>query len=430
MSLSAGQVIEGNIESLAFGGQGILRYEGKVVFVPFTSPQEYVKVEVISVKSSHAFGRLLQVLEPGAGRITPRCPYFTKCGGCQLQHLQYEVQLEYKRRAVEDALCRIGGFSLAQSLEIVPANPIWHYRRHIHLNLRPALNNGLEAGYVSVDHTTLIPVSQCQIFISETDPLFHQLHDLLKKINAGTGRVSLFKLEQQSGYLAYFHFEKDVSSKFDSWFKEAIEQTEMKAICISSPRRKQWFGKASISLRVEGLNIDVSPQAFIQNHSQQSLNIYRKIAAIAALNSGGIIDAYCGIGISSLILANAGQRVLGVEANPQAIKQANENAKKNRVQQATFMCAKTEDVLDMLLRTGDYRFLLVNPPKTGLHSEAIDAILTYEPKEILYVSCMPSTLARDLKKLSAKYELVDCFAFDMFPQTSHVETLVHLKWKH
>lgn len=428
MSLIKGQIVEGRIENLAFGGQGILRHEGKVIFVPFTSPQEYVQIEISTVKSSHAFGQLLQVLEPGPGRIAPRCPYFTKCGGCQLQHLHYDVQLEYKKQAVQDALVRIGGLVLPHPLEIAPAQPIWHYRRHVHLNLRPAQDGGLEAGYVGVDHTTLIPVSECSIFIDEVDSLLVQLQKILKQINAGPGRVSLFKLEQ-TGFLAYFHFEGAISNKCDKVFKRAIEQTEIKAICISTPRGKQWFGTAAMSLSLEGLTIEISPQAFIQNHPQQSLNIYRKIADILSSQPGGVIDAYCGIGISSLILAKAGHRVLGVEANLQAIKQAMDNALKNHVLEATFICAKTEEIIEELLKSGEYRFLLVNPPKTGLHQAAIEAILACEPKEILYVSCMPSTLARDLKKISFKYELVDCFAFDMFPQTAHVETLVHLKLK-
>lgn len=419
-----GKHIEGRIESLAFGGAGILRHQGQVFFVPFTAPGDLITAEITSIKKSHGFAKLIKVIEPGKNRIVPRCPYFGACGGCQLQHLDYSAQLEYKRQAVEDALIRIGRLPINAPISITPAEPIWHYRRHIQLNLRSTAA-GLEIGYVSTDQQSIISILQCSIFTNENDPLFADLRKIFLPFQGPAGRVSIFKL-QSEGYLAYFHFEKPLKAEQLAIFNEAIHWSSFKTIGLSAPAMKKWFGNEKIALEMDGLQVNISPQAFVQNHAQQSSNIYRKISTLLS-KENGVIDAYCGIGISSLLLARNGCQIIGIESNPQAVQQAKENAKKNGISHLSFVCAKTEDVLKELLASGRYRYLLVNPPKTGLHPEAAEAILQALPQEILYISCMPATLARDLKKLSAHYDIVECQAFDMFPQTAHVETLVHLK---
>ena len=418
---------------MAFGGQGIIRQEGLVVFVPFTAPGDVVRYKITQKKKNFAFGESLKVLEPSGERAKPLCPYFGTCGGCQLQHLKYTAQLDMKRQWVEDALKRQAGLVIGDAVKINPAQLQWSYRRRISMRLQPH-DGHFQAGYTTNDNKTLITVTQCPIFTYPDDPIIEIVQKLAKKLVPTIptdGRVIILK-DNEGGYLLHFHFKALPENSSDVMKKTSSIHPEIKGILATSPRQTISFGHMQTSFEIEGLKFTLSPQAFIQNHPEQSHQIYSTImTATEGLKKGKALDLYSGIGITSLMLARQGFHVTGIELNRNAVQLAADNAAQNAIK-AKFLAGDVAALLPPILKSERPNLTIVNPPREGLDPAVILALKQNPPQTLIYVSCMPSTLARDLKKLcyhENPYFLKTAEAFDMFPQTAHVETLVVLEQK-
>lgn len=428
-------IFSGEVLRLAFGGEGIVHHqEGFVVFVPFTVPGDYVKYRIIQRKKNFAHGELIDIVQSSPDRIVPRCPYFGVCGGCQLQHLDYAAQLECKRQSIQDALVRQAKLIDIIVPPVVPATQQWAYRRRINLRLKNVQGHFV-AGYTAVDGVSLLPVTQCPIFTDSKDVIFSQVQTVIKDFKAQgseEGKVALLK-RGNGTFLLHFHFKHMPSNAEDVLAQAAQRYPNWKGILASSPKRTLQFGMLETDLEIGNLTFDVSPKAFIQNHPEQSLNIYHSLCKYAALlQPKTILDLYCGIGISSLMLARQElhlEKVIGVEANKEAVRLAQINARKNGMSLVDFIQADVQEVLSGLLDRVKPDLVIVNPPREGIAPAVIQSFIERRPPAILYISCMPSTLARDLKSLccnSKVYQIGAVEAYDMFPQTAHVETLVHL----
>lgn len=418
--------ITGQIQGFAFGGDGILKQNGKVVFVPFAAPGDHLTCRITHSKKNYAFGEIVQIESSSPDRITPRCPYFGTCGGCQLQHVDEATQLAYKQQAVIDALQRIGGFTALPPIQAVPAQENWAYRRHITLQLKP-LGDEFVAGYIATDNSSLLPVTQCPIFCSPKDPVIAELHAFLKHLKAtpsNSGKATLIK-ESPGKYLLVLHLKHPPSQLEESLHRALQDAPCFVGVIASTPRGIITLGQTEIQIEVQGLHFQISPLAFLQNHPEQSLRIYQEIEK--KIEKGPVLDLYCGIGITSLLLARKGFPVIGVEFNREAVRIAQQNACKYDLLKAQFIQADVADVVDRLLKEKRPSWVVINPPREGLDKRVTNALQSHTPQKILYLSCMPSTLARDLKDLSrAGYQITACQPFDMFPQTGHVETLVEL----
>ncbi len=419
----------GEVTGTAFGGQGIIRHEGLVIFIPFAAIGDTVRFRIVKCKKNFAFGELVDIITPSTQRITAKCPYFGTCGGCQLQHLNYDTQLQYKRQWIEDALKRQAGLHDAIVPNVEPATLQWAYRRRIVLTLKP-YNDSYQAGYFSLEGTSLINVQQCPIFTNETDPTIAQVQALvarLKRTDASDGKVTILK-DKGAHFLLHFHF-KVMPTNAQQVLNEAMTSfASFSGIVATAPGRSIRVGSFETTLTIGNLTFEFSPQAFIQNHPEQSLNIYTSICKYAAMCAPKkILDLYCGIGISSLMLAQQSAHVIGVEANAEAVRLATENAKNNQITQASFHKANVEAVINNLLKKEAPDLIIVNPPREGLYPQVVDAIIKNPPKHLIYISCMPPTLARDLKMLCQNtYQLDSIKGYDMFPQTAHVETFATL----
>lgn len=427
------QTFTGEVLRLAFGGQGIVHHDSLVIFVPFTAPGDLIRYRITQRKKNFAFGELLEVIKSSPQRTSPPCPYFGTCGGCQLQHLKYEYQLEHKRQCLEDALLRQAQIKNVVVPPVTPATHQWAYRRRISLTLKPHEGHYI-AGYTGVDNTSLISVLQCPIFASPSDPIIKNLQQIagsLANKDRTPGKVTVLK-KDEANYLIHFHFKsmpknatdvlKTASERFPAW----------QGILATSPHETIQFGSPEAHFDIEGLSLTFSPKAFIQNHPEQSVNIYKALCQQAKKYCHHhLLDLYCGIGISSILLAREGLNVTGVENNEEAIRLANMNAKKNHISHANFIKAEVENVLPSLLKKTSSDVVIVNPPREGLHTKVIEALIETAPQSIFYISCMPPTLARDLKILTATtFKLTEVHAYDMFPQTSHLETLAILENRH
>ncbi|MBA3816823.1 MAG: 23S rRNA (uracil(1939)-C(5))-methyltransferase RlmD [Parachlamydiaceae bacterium] len=422
-------IFSGEVLRLAFGGEGIIHQEGLIIFVPFTAPGDRITYRIIRRKKNFAFGELIDIQQPSVQRISPKCRYFGTCGGCQLQHLNYANQLDYKRQSIQDALVRQAKLTDIVVPPVVPAKQQWSYRRRISLTLKPSQGYFL-AGYTTADGANLLPVVQCPIFVDSDNPLLDQVQAVAKALDSQgnvESKLTLLKRDNET-FLLHFHF-KILPSNAETVLKEATQRyPNWTGVIASSPKKILQFGQLETQFEIGGLSFDFSPKAFIQNHPEQSLNIYQSLCNHAeSLQPKNVLDLYSGIGISSLMLANLGLNITGVESNKDAVRLAQINAKKNGIGSVNFVQADVQQVLGSLLEKNP-DLVIVNPPREGLDPSVIQALIKQPPPAILYISCMPPTLARDLKLLCAeKYQVGTIEAYDMFPQTSHVETLTYLK---
>lgn len=422
--------LTGVVTGVAFGGAGIMKHEGLVIFVPFTAVGDHVHIRITKVSKNFAHGELISIVQPSPDRTSPPCPYFGTCGGCQLQHLDYSAQLKAKSSAVKESLERIGGLGQFPMESTVPSDQPWAYRRHIRLSLRHD-GKGFSAGYISIDHHTLLPVASCPIFVSDSE-VFGRLQTIVSSFSspiAQDGYATLLKEEHGQGYLCVFRFEKQFPANFEEIVQSAIKNWRLwKGITGIARGKTKAYGLQTASMTIDGLHFSYSPNAFVQSHPEQSKTIYRDICSLA-LQAKAVkaVDLYCGIGITSLLLAKQGIETLGVEENPEAVKLARMNAQTNQLSNVQFIQGDAAKELPKLPFFKHANLLIVNPPRIGLDDKVVEAIGKVHPKHLIYISCMPPTLARDLKKLSSfGYAISSCKPYDMFPQTSHVETLVSL----
>lgn len=422
--LSIDQKIEGEIESLAFGGEGILRHQGFVIFVPFTAPGDRIVCRITNVKRSFAKGVLVEILTRSKDRVKPPCPYFGTCGGCQLQHLNLQTQLQYKLNAVTDALKRIGHLSFPP-FSIQPAEKNWAYRQHITLHLRPK-GVGFEAGYIGQDNRSLVVIKECPIFTEASNPIIPLLQNLVAQIanpHQEGGRVILLK-NHRGQYIFSFQFGPQFEIR-KSLFEMMLQNPLVAGIAVQTPQKEWILGDIFCEQQIEGLTFRYSPKTFIQNHPDQSAAIARQICRLAS-SQKNILDLYCGYGTTSLLLGKQGHSVLGMEWNQHAIQFAKENASLNGLKNVCFQQGDVEKLLPHWVKNNKADLIIVNPPRQGLAKGVVETLLTASPQSIIYVSCMPATLARDLGTLSAAYKIKGGYVYDMFPQTAHVETLVLL----
>ncbi|WP_213156170.1 23S rRNA (uracil(1939)-C(5))-methyltransferase RlmD [Neochlamydia sp. AcF65] len=423
------EILVGKVIALSSEGQGIVRENNLVVFIPFTTPGDTIRYHIVKRKKNFATGKLLAVLKPSLQRAKPLCRYYGECGGCQLQHLAYEAQLKNKREIIENALIRIGKFSKVTVLPVVAARMNWMYRRHITLKIIP--HQGFSRlGYIAIDNQTILPIKHCPLFLAEEDLALAEVQTLLGKISsqqATEGKATLFKTEA-SHLILSLNFEK-----LDKIEAEIIEEflkqfPRWKGVIIKGGSKKWVWGDPTNFLAVGDLKFLCSPEVFVQNHAEQSLKIYQQIIDLLShKKQATILDLYCGIGISSLLLSQQDHRVIGIEYNPLSIAMAKENAYLNRLTTPQFIEGDVEKILQKEMHGQHADIIILNPPRQGITPTVGAEILRRCPQEIIYVSCMPSTLARDLSFICVKgYKISLIQPYDMFPQTSHVETLVHL----
>lgn len=416
--------LEGEISSFAFGGKGILRtQEGMVVFVPFTAPGEKITYTIAKKKKHYAEGQLLKVLQPSKHRIKPLCPYFLKCGGCQLQHLDYPYQMLLKQQTVQEALSRVyPHVEVAAS----PSKQQWNYRRRVHLTLK-ASKQGFEAGYIGEDNQSLVTVQECPIFLPSQHPLIPLIAAMAKKLHAdpeNSGKVALIKLHEEK-FLAHFHF-KRLPKNSEEIAKEFL-QAPLAGILFSAPGKEIRCGEESLLFTIDNFSFKYTPRAFIQNHPDESLLIYQTIQQeIKAFKPRVLLDLYSGIGVASILAAPHTHSIEAIEANKEAVSLAKQNAVINSCKNIRFHQGLVEEKISQAL-TKKPDMAISNPPREGMERTACEKLAGSSIQRLLYISCHPATLARDLHLFKEKgFDLSQAQAFDMFPQTGHIETLVIL----
>ena len=447
-TLKKNQIHTAQITGYASDGAGVCRICGRAVFVKGAIPGEIWEIRILKVTASAVYGRGETCISPAASRQEPPCPVFRKCGGCSLLHMTYAEELRMKLGRVNDALARIGGLSFSVS-EILGAEEPDHYRNKAIYAVAKRDGSVQKGFYRSASHD-LIPVERCLL----QDPLADRAADAVCRwlnehhfpvYDESTGKGTLRhifvrKAKRTDDAVICIVTARGFGTQTEDLIhtlREACPELTGIVLCVN--KRKDnvildgdfytLWGKAEMEDILCGLRFSIAPQAFYQINPTQAERLYEKAAEYAVRSpSDSILDLYCGAGTITLRLARDAGHVSGAEIVPEAIENAKENAKTNQIENAEFLCGDAGEAAQALAERGlRPDCVTVDPPRKGLSTQAIKAILSMQPERIVYVSCDPGTLARDLKLLCAEgYALAAGTAVDMFPHTPHVETVVQL----
>lgn len=414
------------IAAIVAGGEGLARAaDGRVVFVPRTVPGERVEVEYAEEHRQWARARLVRIVEPGPERREPPCPYFAACGGCQLQHLEYPAQCESKASIIADALRRLGGIEIPAP-KVVPSALELGYRNRITLILRRA-GARVVAGYHSFpDPTNLVDIDACPLAEPAINRAWASLRSawgpLAQRLPAG-GELRL-TLRSTAGGEVGLAIE---GGEGDGEPDDLLEAVEGLASIWRLGRKgeAEWYvGKATLADDWGEYVLRVAGTTFVQVNRDVAAKLETYVREqIGELGGTRVVDVYCGFGHRALQLAWAGARVVGIDSDRHAIAMADAAAAESGAP-ARFIAATAERALARELPT---QLVILNPPRRGIEKRVVEALLMKPPARIIYVSCDPATLARDLKALFGTFTVSACRGFDMFPQTAHVESVVTLE---
>ncbi len=410
-----GETFELKLDAMAHGGEAIGRHEGRAIFVPYTIPGERVRVEIVEDQKRYARAALLEVLEPSPARVSPPCPYFGqgKCGGCQWQHIDYAVQARIKGLVTMDQFQRIGKFEEPPIYEPIPDPSGWEYRNHTLLRTAP---DG-HLGYLSAHSHDVYPIEDCLI----VHPMIRGLMDALDMIYPELEWMELRAGTATDDLMIMFQAREEESPSLEVDFPISIVQ--MRHDGAISPL----IGLDYLTEVVHGREFRISAPSFFQVNSAQAAQLIDLV--MEALELKGyekVVDAYCGVGLFTAFLSEQAGFVTGIEVNRSAISDAEINlANADNVE-------LIEGPVEVVLPEIDHEVhaVVLDPPRGGLETEVIDALVEHHPERIAYVSCDPATLARDAKRLGKQgYELQWVQPVDLFPQTYHVENVALLTRK-
>ena len=443
--LHRGDPLQVSIETATIDGSGVARVDGPVVFVPGALPGEGCSVRIAHVGRSAVFAQLLSVLTPSAHRVEPDCPYFPRCGGCALRHMDYEQELALKQAHVQSCLTRIGGQTIS-ALPITGAAQTDGYRNKVQFPVQEQDGRPV-AGFFSGKTHRVIPVRHCRIQPDCADAIRGAVLAWMEQYH-----IRAYDEQTHTGYIRhiYIRFGAESGQILVCIVANCAQLPKKKQLVAAllaaepgittilfSPNTKKGntvlgtefhplYGDGTITDTLCGLQFRLSAPAFYQVNHAQAERLYEKAVQLAGLTGNEtVLDLYCGTGTITLCLARHAKKAIGVEIVPQAIEDAKFNAAQNGMENAEFFCMDAGQAAKMLAdRRTRPDVIVVDPPRKGVSVDVIEAISAMAPQRVVYVSCDPATLARDLKLLTAAgYTLQTAEAFDLFPRCAHVETV-------
>lgn len=453
--IEKGQNYELKIEDMSTEGKGIGRIEGMAVFVDGAVVGDVIKAELTKLKKNYAFGRLTEILEPSDQRVEPACSCAEDCGGCSLQAMSYESQLSWKQKMVADKLSRIGGIENPLVHGTIGMAEPWRYRNKAQFPVGEAA-----VGFYQAKSHRVVNCDECLIQSKPAEALAKALREYMKsdhisaydektgkglirhlivKTAFGTGEVMAILVINGKGLpngekLVYMM--DDAVSELGSDPVTGVEYS-LESVILNINKKKTseilgddcvtLAGKPTILEQAGRLSFEISPLSFYQVNPTQMVKLYEKALEYAGLTGQEtVLDLYCGVGTIGLYCAAKAKKVIGIESIKSAILDANRNAVINGIVNAEFVCGKAEEELPKLLEQGiKADVVILDPPRAGCDPALLDAVAEAKPDRIVYVSCDPATLARDIKVLEDKgYRFMEAQPVDMFPMTGHVECVI------
>ncbi|MBI6074992.1 23S rRNA (uracil(1939)-C(5))-methyltransferase RlmD [Clostridium perfringens] len=445
-----------DIISQGYEGEGIAKIDNKYpIFIEGALKGEKVKVRIVKVNKNFAYGKLIEVLEPSEERVNPSCAIYKRCGGCKLQHASYKAQLDFKWDRVKDCVSKIG--KLDPTIVKYPLgmeNP-WRYRNKVQLPIG-LINGEVKIGFFAPRSHDIIDMESCLIQDEIGDKVVKLTREWIEKFNIRPYNVDgeydekgivrhimirrgfttnevMIVLVTNGEKLPHKEEFVDLMVKNIPGIKSIIQNINSKKTnVILGLESKTLWGEDTISDYIGDFRFNISPLSFFQVNPTQTEVLYGKALEYANLTGNEeVFDAYCGTGTITLFLSQKAKKVYGVEIIPQAIDNAWINAKENKVENVEFFVGESEVVIPDLINKGvKADVVVVDPPRKGCDKKLLDAITNIDAKKIVYVSCDPSTLGRDLKVLEENgYKTLEVQPVDMFPNTAHVETVVLMSRK-
>lgn len=426
-------------------GYGVGKADGIAVFVPGTAVGDKVKVHIVKVKKNYCFAKVIQIVEPSSDRIEQDCTVFSKCGGCVFRHINYESELKIKQKRVEETMRRIGNVHLKS--QPILFGECARYRN----KAQYPVENGGEVGFYAVHSHRIVPINDCLLQPKEFSDIAQVLKDYMNKFsitayNEQTGKgiirhlyirkatatneimVSLVINAKKIPYLDYLvqSFKDILGESFKSF---VLNINTEKTNVILGKENIIIYGDGYISDILRDNKIRINPLSFYQVNRNMAEVLYKKAEEYLNPKDKNILDLYCGAGTIGLSFAKKAKSIIGVEIIPQAIEDAKFNAALNGIKNARFICADAAKAAQILRDEQiNVDAIVLDPPRKGCDKELLCIIADdFAPESIVYVSCDVATLARDIKILLEKgYKVVEYTPVDLFPRTSHVETVAHL----
>lgn len=442
------QIYEAVVTDYTAEGQGVAHIEGCAVFIPNAIAGERVRLRIEKAQKTWAAGKIVEILERSPHRVNRECPEAKKCGGCDFWHMDYEEETRLKAERVRTCLNRIGGEAL-EEMSILAAPTCFGYRNKAQYPV--AVKKGRAyAGFFRAGTHDVVEMDRCRILPEESDTVrdivisyvnqFHiSVYDetahkgLLRHIYVRRGTVSgqiLVCLVVNGEALPHVEVLIDGLKKVPGFTTLVLSINERKGNAVLGDRFITLYGPGYIEDTLCGLVFRLSPRSFYQVNHSQAQHLYELAISQAKITkSDTVLDLYCGVGTITLIMAKAAGKVIGVEVIPQAVEDARDNACRNDIHNAEFLCGDAGEAALELERQGVHPdVVVVDPPRKGLNADAIEAIVRMSPRRLIYVSCDPATLARDVALLKQRgYQLENAQAVDLFPRCAHVETVAVIR---
>ena len=435
-----------------FEGEGIAKIDGYTIFVPNAIKGEKVKILIVKVLSSHAFGKIIEVIEASKYRVESDCSTYKRCGGCNLRHIKYEKTLEMKQNAVQSLVNKTLNNKIKVSKVVGMENP-FYYRNKAQYPVGLDKNGNPVIGVFANRTHEIIQMQDCKIQHKESEKIAKYIFDLWNKeklsiYNETTGKGLLRHIVIKIGFKTNEIMcilvinGKDIPNEVQIIRTIINEFPNVKTIVknINTKNTNVILGKENINIYGDGTISDklgnlvfkISPLSFYQVNPVQTEKLYSiGVEAAKITNDDVVFDLYCGIGTISLFMAQYAKKVYGVEIVEQAVEMAKENAKINGIDNVDFFAGDVEHVLDDLINRKKIipDVVMIDPPRKGLDKKSIQNLLSVAPKRLVYISCNPATLVRDLASFEDKYEIKSITPVDMFPFTSSIESVAVLQLK-
>ena len=445
--LTKNQIYETVITDYTTEGQGVAHIEGCAVFIPNAVSGETVKVRIEVAKKTWAAGKIVEILEKSPHRCNRECPVAKKCGGCDFWHMDYEEESRLKAERVRNCLNRIGGEAL-EKVEILSAPTCYGYRNKAQYPVA-AQKNKAYAGFFQAGTHQVVENKRCLILPEETDAVKDAVMDYVNQF-----RITAYDETEHKGLLRHIYVRRGAVSgqilvclvvngrsipkahelvgrlkKIPGFTTLVLSVNTKKGNTVLGDEFITLHGPGYIEDTLCGLNFRLSPRSFYQVNHRQAQRLYEAAISQAEITKNDLVlDLYCGVGTITLAMAKSAGKVIGVEVVEQAVEDAKDNAKRNGIENAEFFCGDAGAAALELERQGVIPdVVVVDPPRKGLNADTIEALHRMQPRRIVYVSCDPATLARDVALLKERgYELKNAMAADLFPRCAHVESVVTL----
>lgn len=460
------QELIGTVVGIGSNGEGLIKQDGYIVFVPFALMGEKIKYKVLKTKSKFAYGKVIEVLTPAEVRVRPKCPVFSKCGGCQLQHVKYLTQLSIKEEGIKNTLKKVANLNV-ELLPTVRGDDEFRYRNKLQLPVAFS-TNGTNIGFYAENSHRVVPINDCLINASWTKDIISCFRTYISEFNLmgydevkNTGDIREITVKEIKGNLIITavilkenikgvdRLIEILKNKIKMPYSLYLNVNDKPTNVVFGDKFKLVYGKPDYTSEMLGIKYKIGVQSFMQVNTSVCTKLYSAVKTLVNADENTVvIDAYSGAGLMTAILAENAKRAIGVEIIKEAVDCANDLAVENKLQdKITNYLGKCEDIIPDIIQKEKKEHsnicLVLDPPRKGCDIKVINSIIESNIEKIVYVSCKPSTLARDLGLLvgtlevadgqivkaqnpSKRYEITYIRPFDMFAQTKHVETLVCL----